>query len=319
MRRALPWVLAGLVAAILIAGVIFYVVVVRPWVAMPDEPRDRIEARFAKVEALAELPEHCRADNSMIIEAIDELQSSKADIYGIVWPRDEKGRAPEVVQSRDPASLPAEMKRAIDNLLEWDRNNGGFGHEPCDDSIAPIKALNLGELALATADAGREEPRLRAILHLARDLRTCGSLIEGRVGFTLARRVAEWGKDRGAPSTDAFHRFRPHAEEVLPLLAREAVCSVRLAEGAYGSSDGETYSAREVLMLEQYYANLLEQASKTPTDLAKISEAIDHEAPDELPPSLLVRAMTLTLSSVVESTAEDIDAYDSFLKASRAE
>lgn len=328
--RSLAYIAAGLAAAFLIAGVVFYRVVVRPWVTLPDEPRDRIEADFAKVEALAALPEQCRTDRDLLIRALDLIEPFGRDLDDMLWP-DGKARrsARQVPPWRDPRGLPENIRASIDTLVAWHSTGGGLGTaDPCDDRLHVVPTFKLGELALATAGDSPDDPRPKATLHLSRELRTCGSFLLGMVGMGLARRAAAWAEDRGVRPGESFRRCRPTTAEVLPLLARHAVCSTRLVEAAFRAGGvaqlagneppwyalGGNTTEREILMLKQYYVDVVARASKAPDDLDAMAESLELGDPDQLAPSLAVRTMAMDLSGPLKSIAKTIDAYDSLLK-----
>lgn len=332
--KAVPYVAAALIAAMVIAGVIFYLVAVRPWVAMPDEPRDRIEARFAKIEALAALPGHCSGGRERLADAIGRLAPSRGHLDELLWPDDDARRAAgDSLPRLDPAGLKEHARLAIDALVEWHSAGGGLGDDPCDHDLEVLAAMRLADLALATADGRPDDPRTAAVLHLAHDLRGCGNLLPAMVGWKLAQRAVVWAEDRRIVPGATFERYRPVAAEVLPVLAREAVCGVRMVEEAFRTGGEETIGAgerpwyaaggttaeREVLMLEQHYADLIERAAKTPGDLDAIAAALEPGDPDDLPPSLVVRALTIDLSHMVTEAAESIAAYDASLSRSHGD
>jgi hypothetical protein len=329
MTGKLPYIAGAVVAAILIGGTIFYFALVHPWVAMPDEPRERIEARFAKVEELAALPDHCRGERTRLDDAIGLLAGTERDIDGLLWPEDGPRRdGRDVPPWLDPEDLPRDVRSSLRALVDWRATGGGLGADPCDSSLDVLDTMQLGELTLAVAEDRTGDPHLAAVMHLSYELRTCGGTMPALVGLALAQRAVDWAEARGVRPAEVFRRHRPTAAEALPLLAREAVCGTRLVEEALqpggserlGGGDepwyvtGEPTLERELLMLKQYYANALERASKTPDDLAAMADELDIGDREQLPRSLVVHAVVMSLSTLVDNLAETIEAYDGFLE-----
>src|SRR5690606_5524647 len=116
-------------------------------------------------------------------------------------------------------------------------------------------------------------------------------LLAGAIGFSIADDALAVARARGEALPAAFSRWAPRREEVLPIVAREAVCSLRMAEAAFaGGKDGladpgtagehgwaARWSAgrvgpeRELAMARWYFGGRVEAAARARDDLPALA------------------------------------------------
>jgi len=155
------------------------------------------------------------------------------------------------------------------------------------------------------------------------------------MGFSLVREAVDVAKARGQAPGPAFVRFAPRREEVLPILAREAVCSMRMAEAVFARGEGDLGAEltpvnpgwfarwaagwagpeRELAMARWYLGERVSAAARAGGDLAAM--AASQAAPDALPASLLVRVLAFSGSSAIAGMKEAIEAHERLVGAPR--
>jgi hypothetical protein len=190
------------------------------------------------------------------------------------------------------------------------------GVDPCATDRDSLRRFQGARDAI-----GADRGRLTAALRLGRELRRCGDFIEANMGFVLAEAAVEQSRAHGLRADDTFAELLPRAEEVLPAVARDAVCLVRLARGdaAEQPSPAPTRDPvgmdRELLMLQQYYADLLLPFAADPTDLEGLAAALEPVDEEQLPRSLLLRGAVAPglYAGQVRKAAAIIAEYDAFL------
>ncbi|WAS97049.1 hypothetical protein [Nannocystis punicea] len=292
-----------------------------PWLAPPIAAPEHIAGTWAQVESWAAETRHPDAPIDRLHAALDHLK--RAGRSEETW---EPSRPPE------PVSDPAEQQ-ALAALVEWSEH-GGLGSElcivdPADLSAGParvVEMLRLARLALAHA-RDDTDPAFAAALRLGAYLRGRGPLIAGAVGFAVAGDALQVAEARNLPAGPAFKAFAPRREEVLPILAREAVCSLRLAEAAFRSGAGQPadmvepgviarWSAtwigpeRELAMARWYLGERVAAAAAAGDDLTAVAATqVVPDEPDALPASLLVRSLAASGASVVTDMQATLTAY----------
>ncbi|MCB9569641.1 MAG: hypothetical protein H6710_20900 [Myxococcales bacterium] len=304
-----------------IALVIGYVVV-SPWVALPEEAPEVIEARWAEVSAWAAPHPSSAGSIDHLAAALAELQrSSTAEAL-------ERGASP-----LGDDDLDEPLRRALAELVTWQREGGGLGPHPCvvepgqEETFPIIGALRLGEVAIRRAE-GPEDPRLVAALDLAAALRDRGGLLFGLIGATLADTARERAEASGWAPAGALRERAPTRDEIFPLVAREALCSVLLVENAASSPElleaqGSGWRRliqervgieRELAMLKWYQGKRLHAAHAVADDPNALADALAAPTEEELPPSLLLRALLVDTSPRIRDYGEKVAAYEAFLR-----
>jgi hypothetical protein len=192
------------------------------------------------------------------------------------------------------------------------------GSDPCADHGDTLQRFQR-----ARDELGVDRKANAAALELGSELRRCGDFIEVNMGFVLAEIAVEQSRAHGRRADQAFVELRPRVEDVLPSLARDAVCLVRLARGADAEQQGPAPAPtrdpvgmdRELLFLKQYYADLLLPFAADPTDLEGLAAALEPADEEQLPKSLLLRGAVAPghYASQVRKLAEIIAEYDAFL------
>ncbi|WP_434417284.1 hypothetical protein [Nannocystis pusilla] len=210
----------------------------RPWLAPPSAAPEHVAGTWSRVEAWAAETRQANAPIDGLYAALGPL--GRAEARDEAW---EPTRPPE------PASDPA-TQQALAALAEWGRS-GGLGDElcivdPADLSAGPPRTVEMFRLARLAFQHGRDDgdPAFAAALRLGAYLRSRGPLLAGAVGFAIARDALQVAEARNLPAGPAFMAFAPRREEVLPILAREAVCSLRLAEAALRSGASGSHEPR---------------------------------------------------------------------------
>ncbi|MBN2195633.1 MAG: hypothetical protein JW751_22625 [Polyangiaceae bacterium] len=248
-RKVVLAALAGMVLVSLL-GLGFAFFGVKPWLSRPTRSAPAISEDFAKVERWARVSKNPPKNA--------EVLAGAATLVARLSPRIRDGEVPAVAD----ASLSVEERSALDALVRWHGERGGFvsscvprgdddGAAPSTgDAVAaavpqsPTAYLTLGALALATSRGSSEDRnRLEAALGLADILRTRGSVAEYATGARLAVMAAQWVKARKYKVTGSFEAHRPRTEQLRTSLARDAVCVLQ----RLGSEDGLTFSARDFL------------------------------------------------------------------------
>ncbi len=182
--------------AVLALGVILVLsyLVVGPWVALPEDPPEVIEARWAEVTAWSQgTPDSVGSPGARerLLDALRALERS--DISATL----DADADPE--RALDPDHLDLDAREALDALLRWSASGPGLGDDPCiqDEAtgdldhrgkpplLQPIPLLRLAELAIRTSTSA-DDPHLTAALELGHALRGRGPVIYGAVGSAIA-------------------------------------------------------------------------------------------------------------------------------------
>jgi hypothetical protein len=158
-----------------------------------------------------------------------------------------------------------------------------------------------------------QEPKpAQAVVHLAKELREAGTLVYDALGVLLSRAALRWAASRDAPPRGVLEGLEPRADEPFYAMAREAVCSVRLARrhgmgeagggvideqiGSPGAPFGLISMQREMKMVKWYFGDLLARAAPHRDDPAALAAIFRRECErltDDPPPSLLVRVLAI--------------------------
>jgi hypothetical protein len=302
-----------------IVGVTGYLVVL-PWVSLPDEAPAEIDARWAEVEAWAAATPESTGPLDELNAALTSVARSEVD------PREVDG------PTLDGGDLDEDAREAIAHLIAWHAEGGGLGPDPCvtaADGIKPaidiIGALRLAKVAIASAD-GPEAPALLAALHLGDVLRGRGGALFGIVGLTVTDAIRVRAEARGWPVTPALRASAPLLAELFPIIARDATCTLRTAElaleeGEAGDAGGwrgllqrRVGMEREITMLKWYEGRRLEAAHAVADDPVALAAALAQPPPEQLPNSLLIRAMAFDISGKIGSFNEMVEKYDAFVR-----
>jgi hypothetical protein len=263
------WIVLALVSvAFLVAGGWFY----ReywPFLRWPERPVAEIRGRWEQVERWAALP---AADP----EGQDRLAAVFAKVAALELPAalsdpDEE----ELPQEIDPASIPDGYREALRDLISWhDGGRGGGWSWSLERDGAWVTApFDLARVALALDD-GESVP---ALAHLFAQARRSGSLFDYLLGATLADDLVDWLAEHPA-ARPALERYRPRRDEVFPAFARDAVLMrAELAKSlrAEGEAPEDWWTARELVVATDVFADRLFRAHPVRDDLAALSAALE--------------------------------------------
>lgn len=309
-RRVVLFGLAALAFGFLLAVAIF-ALRLYPWVAMPSEPRAAIEQRWHKVTELAKV-RGGSGEESMLLEAAQAFRSMSPP-----------GDATRVARS----TLTEEQSKALDTLVHWHTEHGGFAERSCKDADAQLSRgalpmFRLGQMALLAAEGANDRVLVEAVLDMASQARRKGRLVEFAVGAELAQKAAEWSRDRGVAFPPAFNRFRPTVDELRRAMARDAVCVASLIEGEGLSRAPPRFSSgagarpplgivrmnRERLLYQQEQGRLIERSIALGDDWKGIADLYDAAAQSH--PKSVVLDMTLVTGAFVRKAGQNVARYD---------
>lgn len=321
--------------ALLVLGitVVLSYLTLGPWVSLPEDPPEVIEARWAKVVGWAEgSPESvgtpgARARLSAALEAFasSEVLNSQTDDTAPIAEVD----------------LDDDARVALAAFLRWSDAGGGLGDDPCirDDSLSgpeasaedrwiqPIALYRLAELAIRRSTAA-DDPHLRAALELGAALRGRGPLIYGVIGGSIADKARAFAVARGWSPSPAFRDLRPTQSAIFGIMARESFCQVRLLERAIARDEDFAIDKesgwrglvqdhvgieREMQMLRWYLGKRMADAHAASDDRAALLSALAPPEPDDLPSSLLLQTVMIDMSGHCSRYSEQVDSYDRFI------
>jgi hypothetical protein len=275
----------GAGALLVVISAVLFAVFVYPWVELPDDPPERIQARWRRALRIAESGPDCGGEGANLLGALKRIEP-------IAFELDDLVSADRGVPRLERDDLPPAASAALDELVAWSGGEAGMPlAAPCDAAIDAIAALRLGQVALAVGG----ESEARAALRLASGLRECGALLTAMVGIRLADLALEQHLEHGAPSPELLLETRPSADEVLPVVARELVCNVRMLRAAGADERGPL--RRELLWMEKLYSDALLAAAERPEDLEALAAAVDW-SDEELPKSSLIDGLMPSLIEV---------------------
>ncbi|MEZ4454695.1 MAG: hypothetical protein R3B09_34915 [Nannocystaceae bacterium] len=222
-----------------------------------------------------------------------------------------------------------DVEGAATRILEWDHDGGGLGEDPCiDDRISVFALLDASKVAVARADRP-DAPSIAATLRLGAALRDRGPTIASLVGIALYKIVLARHVREGWTVTPLLEELRPRRGEIMPMVAREAVCAVEWIDGglADGSLDPRELAegrfermiaalgvdrARERQHLRAYLGERVERAlaAQSPADVAA---ALDAPPREQRPASLATREVAGFLGASIEGIEVCLDEIDATL------
>jgi len=313
--KKLPYIAGGIGLLLAATLAILYFTQIRPWIAPPEAPAWAIEERWKKVEELAALPAECTEGDPASMRAFYDAEPG----------------SPEAVAA----------------FLAWHRTVGAWGQfDQCDAyAFSPLRPLETARRAIGQfwpedagpADFELDHERLAAALRLAAQYRRCGDFLGVSIGFILAQAAVEQAREHGLRADRSFVERRPRAEEVLPAIARGAICTVTLIEGnvtpspptmiveadgtAMPASESPPPSAgalrildRELLFHKQHWADLLLPHTADPSDLSGLALTLEPIDEELLPKSMLLRGgLDHQDAKLVRKMATILAEYDAFL------
>ncbi|MDC0715994.1 hypothetical protein [Nannocystis bainbridge] len=318
MSAWLHWLAALLLVLLALAAAAWFTA--RPWLAPPAAAPEHIAGTWTRVETWAAETRQASGPIEPLHAALAPLK--RAGATDEPW---DPTRPPE------PATDPA-AQQALAGLIVW-ADGGGLGDElcivdPADFTAGPPRTVEMFRLARLALRHGRDDtdPAFAAALRLGAYLRGRGPLLAGAVGFAIARDALQVAEARNLPAGPAFVAFAPRREEVLPILAREAVCSLRMAEAAFHSGASEAAPVepgvvarwssawvgpeRELAMARWYLGERVAAAAAAGDDLGAVAATQTlPEQPDALPASLLVRSLAGSGASTVSDMQATLAGY----------
>lgn len=313
---------------LILAGVVglVYLVVVRPWVAVPRGAD--IDKDWAAVEGYAATDALATGDVGGLIKAELAVEQERVALDALL------SRDGGALPSLTVQSLPAAGQVALRALDAWDAAGGGLGEEVCAEALEGMPLLTLGRALLATAGRRADAPEVGLALRLAAALRGSGDLRKVTIGFHLADEVRRWLQARGLRPTIAMAELRPKREDVFAAVARDVVCTwrrsrTRLETGGVPELLGalpKELSApavaipflsvdRELRVYQQYHGARLVYAAEMRDNLLRLEPRTRPPAPETLPESVLVRATIHDASTYVARWRQSVEAYETMLRA----
>lgn len=309
-----------------------------PWIGFPPDPEDARDDTWRELEALANLPGEPGVAARSLEQAAAAARGARDEVPEAL--RDALLSRPGVHVD----ALPPAIAGAVAGLVRWHAEGGVLGAEVCDLERVPdaVAFLDLVRWALASAEDDGD-PRVRAVLHLARHLGRDGVALHGAVAQAAFEWILDWADARGVPPSEIFVDHRPAAEDVARVIAREHVCIERRVEAlgieglltqwteardalrALGADlpDGQALGshrlsdssvARERAWVRTYFGRRFGGIAAGPSDRARVMAAATLPEPaEELPASFVVRASAHDLRFLVERWYETVDRYDAFL------
>ena len=321
--------------ALLVLGVSAVVgyIVLSPWISLPEDPPEVIDARWAKVIRWSEAsPESAGRPGARerLAAATGSLARSEAEVL--------HNGGPDTPLT--DADLDEHARRALDALLTWSAAGGGLGDDPCvhdtsladpetsaqEPSLSPVALLQLAQVAIRSSSSA-DDPLLDAALELGCDLRARGPALFGLVGGAIAEEARAVATSRGWSPSAAFHRDPPTDHALFGIIARDYFCQVQMVERLVDNDEtlgtgGNGWRSfvqervgieRELEMLRWYLGRQLTATHRVADDPAALIESLAVPEPDELPTSLVVRTMVFDLSGPARTFLEQADAYAQFL------
>ena len=312
LRRVLGVVLL-LVGLCAVVFVVVTAVRLYPWLRGPSESREVIEARWAKLEALAKT-EAVIGDDAALLDAAEAAAGFEPP-HGV-----------DKLPFLERDQLEHRHVEALDGFVAWHGKGGNYIGPKCGDldsrrARASLKLYRLGQLSLLSA-GGSDVAQVEAVLALALGQRQRGQLVDYAVGVALATQAAEWAQARGVTFGRNFEGYRPEIGEFRRAWARDAACVMRLLDAETAPvvmerkrlwSDeqppfGIQRLERERLVYKQLHGRLMEQAVAAGDDhdkLVPLFEAADRDKPK----SMLLLA-TGVYTNIAAKAVEGVKRYD---------
>lgn len=221
-RRVLLIVLIAMDIPIF-AGLAWYWVSWRPWLADPPEPLSSIDRRWdelTKAGARTGLEDSGQIGFSTALEDLRTVRTTVETLAG----RSSGDPIPVLAD----ADLPEAARSAIARLVAWHRS-GTTALDPCSRNVRPAETILLCRIALATSAADPAGPRVEAVLHLTQRLRTDGGSVGAVLGVQMAAMTATWAAAGFPAARPLLEKYRPTAAEVIAAWAYGATCDYSLA------------------------------------------------------------------------------------------
>ena len=301
----------------LLAGGIYVLVVLWPWLAGPGEPAEQIEKRYAALSQLADFPKD-RPKHPGLKQALTLINPQEAKLIERLKKGDED-RLPIF----DMEAVGPEVEAAIKHLVAWQQAKARLSDKRCPDIDNPIAMLTLGRLALATAPDDPEAPQVQAMLYLAEQCRRHGLLIHQMLGLVLAEEAIQWCRHRKLTPGPSFSKLAPKREAIFSGLVRESICMTEMAEREMSQDDKRTPNAgapfgaslvmeRELLWIKKYNADRFEALQPVRNDPKALAAGlVVPENTEDLPPSFLIRlTASHSMPALVQRMAEHIRTYE---------
>lgn len=330
-RDALPFLM--LVFALLGGVTIIYVVLVRPWTAMPAMTDLEMQRGWAQLEAWAGLPAEkdppeVTGDPAGLIKAEMVLEQKRGDLDALIGEVSMGARAP--LRSKD---LPEEARIALRSLESWEAAGASLGPAQCGEALEALPLLTLGRMLLSVR-GGDDKAEVERVLRLATVLRTSGDLKQVSVGFHLSVALLEEVQRRNLRPGDVLAAGRPRVEEVFAALSRDAVCSYRRARRNIDEQGFLTVLAgfteeqagpvflrplqkpeRELATLRAYQIGRIKGAFDVRTNLSALQARMKLPPREAMPHSPLVRSEVTDPADFLERWREVLDTWDKALGA----
>jgi hypothetical protein len=301
VKRALPAAVAVLVLAALAGAVGGWWVMVHPYLVGPDASADEIAAGWSDIEALAAWPE---PGPDGLWRELMEAEEGQGDVALRAW-------------SEGGGGVPAMHCPAIPD--PDDPNAGAVAvaaNVGSRDSITAFKTVS------AALEADPSTAVRVAALRVARAMELRGGLLDTMVGLALTTRVLEAGPVEG------IDEFLPRPADVVPMMAREAVCALRMTDGLERLSRTEQIAkhrvgpsgvldwvsvlrfdlAREFLVYKNEWIVLIGELQRAGDDYAALGR-VGQASQDRVPPkSLLLEVLWPSVPSVLVRLTDDATA-----------
>lgn len=240
---------------------------------------------WQQVQELARQRSQCRGDMSQLLAAVENAPvPPDQDYHRLV---DGSGSERGVLLSIE--DLEPQRREALEALRRYRTTAGG-----CDtselESLRPLQLLALGRLAIVTARGEDDLAQIEDALYLARQLRSCGTLVFGNVGYVLATEAAQWTVQRGVASPDLLRRYAPEREQALGIMARDAVATVARVRTALDENteegreerarwirEGVIFFDEEIHMLQTQLTRRVLASAQSPGDLQHMANVYSEE------------------------------------------
>jgi hypothetical protein len=324
----------ALLALLVVALLVWYAVMVRPWLAPPDVTDRQLAALWEAVERATNEPAPLAGPPDELRGALERIaQVSLPDLQATL----DRWRTSTDLDRADRDALIAQ-REVGERLVRWQKAGGGLGPgDPCrvDEDVPALPAFVAGQLTLAQAEVLQggptREEQVLAVLRLAAALRRGGSLDHAVVGMRLAEHVAAAAKRMGALDVLREHpALAPAPVEVWRAVNIEARCLDRGLERRFGELrhgwpvptpatrgfprswvvPGPEFYQRERAMLRWWWGQRLAAAAPQALDPPRLAVALRlPDDPDELPKSPLVRERAVDLTEKIEDAGRAIEAY----------
>lgn len=312
-----------LLIALAVGGLVYYTFAL-PWLGDPKLSRAEITARWQSLRSEAGFVPPPQGDPSNLIKAEVALENQREAIAAVL---SRVGTGPLTVRD-----LPESGRIAARALALWVEGGASLGSSLCGDGLDAMPQFTLGRLMVGLAGRESDAPELRAVLALARALRSSGDLDLVSVGFNLPELAAQSVEARGLRAGPVFAEMRPQVSEIYTAFLRGAVCDyeaaehVLLTEGMVGLTSGQPSEvagpfllrpyqqpARELLVFQAYEIQRMAAAAKVRDDLAGLRRVLRVPSRSSLPASPAVRAFVRDPDEAFERWREVLANYDAFL------